>query len=153
MAAFDTTTINILPKFNNYDKSMKKQQRGAFDLIEVEAEVILHEEVPGDITVFSCIIDPDVLNHLDWVYIKNGSENVITLVCRFTLWDADCHINIDPDGFLLLKGVSLNNFIPYITDGDETIFTWPGDIVEDLEQYIHIMPGECCWETEEEQEQ
>ena len=145
MAVYDTTNVKILPKFNNYDESMRKQQRGAFTEIEEDAKIMLHEEVPGNITVFSCTINPAIADHLDWVYIKNGSANVITLVCRFTLWDADCHINIDPDGFLLLKDISLDNLIPHIDDGSTTIFTWPGDIAEDLDDFIHIMPGETCW--------
>lgn len=151
MALFDTMNVKILPKFNGYDCSMRKQQRGSFQEIEEDVDILLHEEVPGNITVFSCTLDKTTAQ-LDWVYIKNGSLNTITLVCRFTLWDADCEINIDPDGFLLLKGISLDNLIPYITDGSTTIFKWPGEIPEELEEFIHIMPGETTWQWDEEPE-
>lgn len=142
----DKARVTFLPIFKNHDPMTRKQERGWFATILEMVENILHEEVPNDITVFS-VEEHQVANILKWVYIKNGSASRITLVCRFVLWDATCRITIDPDGFLLLRDIYYEYHIPHITDEDgETIFTWPGEIQEDLEEFIEIMPGETCWE-------
>lgn len=143
----DHQRVKFHPIFKNHDACTRKQERGWLNEFLQEAEVILHEEVPGDITAFSCMEHQED-NVLTWVYIKNGSAEMITLVCRFVLWDADCHINIDPDGFLLLRDIDLENYIPHIDDDSGIIFKWPGEIPGDLEEFIHIMPGETCWEWE-----
>jgi len=145
--------LKFQPIFKARDGNTKKQTTGRYLPIEVNPDTYIHQDLPGEITVISCVVDNVKAPHcIDWVFIKNGPAGPLTFYARFGIWDATVRITLDPEMELLLPDISCEHFTPHLDNADsDVIFTWPCEPVEepkDPEEFLHLKPGVGTWDRE-----